>query len=207
MRRAAGCDPDAILALMDISRPIIARRCPAFSNFAKEDFIQTVILQLLGKFYNPQKPFVAHSFASYHTYLNTTIVRVLGKMGKEDQHYLVVDFNEIEKASPETVSARDENEAEQQALKTEEKSLIQLCLESLRDKPEEQAIVYHRFFLRQKPAEIAVALQAAFPGITLAQVRTHYASAMRRMKKLPRVQTLLKNRGRQVNMDKDEEIV
>ena len=188
VRRAAKCDQEALGILMnDISRPMIDSRCPLFPDFDREDFIQNVMVQMLAKFYDPKSPFVAKTFPAYRVYLYTTIKSILFRMNKVEQRYHPGDFDEIQESSPAKFMVEQEDKLGQEEEQKERESLAQYCLDSLRDKPEELAVVYHRFILGENIKEVVTALQSTFPGLTVRDVYKHLASAMRRMKKLPRI--------------------
>jgi len=75
--RASQGDQEALVALLEISKPIVERSCPPNMRGMKEDIIQEVNLRLIHKFRNQASPYKPSTFAAYHLYLKLTTRAVI----------------------------------------------------------------------------------------------------------------------------------
>lgn len=181
------------MVLEDISKPIIAQRCPP--NLY-EDVLLEVEKRLLGRFGDVQKPLAFPTFAAYHAYLNVTIQSVLFNLARKPQ--AAISIEELsenvgsEPAIPSFVDGLVDH--------LERRTLAEQLLALLPD-PLEREVVHQRFLVEETPDEIVETLSPRYPTLTKQMVYRLLERALRRLRKDPRVQHALQKRWREMEQD------
>lgn len=140
--------------LVEISYPLIAKRCPTSLLHRLDDVQQEVALRLLRHFTDPDKPFEIRSFPEYLNYLSLTVKTVTCRMFKYEQ---VIALSED--------CVQDDPQSENVG----QTELALRVLDALPN-PLQRECLRRRYLLEQSPDEIAEALRPLYPDITKERV-------------------------------------
>ncbi|MEM7535058.1 MAG: sigma-70 family RNA polymerase sigma factor [Chloroflexota bacterium] len=182
VRRAATGDIDALTILCEMNQQFVYPRCPSELYDQREDILQEVNIRLTRRFQNQQKRFTTSSFGEYRSYINTILDSVL-----RNPPFIKVVPDSLDAILEQVGSEPSIPDNTQEFLRYE---LADAILAILTDRMEREAF-RRRMILEQSYEEIVEELRPLDPDMTKQKVYRLVERALRRIKKDPRLPSLL----------------
>jgi DNA-directed RNA polymerase specialized sigma24 family protein len=189
LRRAATHDDPAIAALVQVSEPLVRRRCPLRRREQIDDWTQDVLLQIVVKLRNRESPYVINPppprpFVAFQAYL-----RIAGRNQAYDQLRAApgrteLSIDRIQAEVGDVIADPHSDIAELEKLMR-----FEWLLERIR-KPVDREIFRMRFGLHLSPDEIVESLTRQGQAVTKQLVFRSVERSIRYLSTLPEARDL-----------------
>lgn len=186
LHSAADGDAEALQRLIEISFPIIRRKCPPDLREWADDIQQIVAYRLVRKFRSRVNPFRVSTFAAYCCFVQRTTINVSRTIIQRERR--LQSLEELSAATGFEPSMRSE------AVEVLERLRLNRCLELL-DDPLEREVFLHRFIQQKSVDETIESLQARGMAVEARDVYRAVERSILRLSRLSEVRDMFEEIG------------
>jgi hypothetical protein len=186
LRRAADGDAEALQRLIELSLPLIRRKCPPDLRSWIDDIQQIVAYRLIRKFRSVTNPYRVSTFAAYCSFVNRTTLNVSRNIWRyERRSQSLEELNATTGFDPARRSEADQVNA---------RLRMERCLQLLYD-PLAREVFRRRFFLQESVEETTLALRRQGMQVTTKHVYRVAERSILHLSKLPEVREMFETAG------------